>query len=139
MKKHLAGSLPEYKLSFTDLQVRYLNSESEKEKKFLIRMMRKKASSFEEWLFVFGHSSEKRIRYKAEKKVVKAAHTVPNLVIVIQNYNLTREREIVAIEKALIIASDNEFRDLKQLCAEKGMMVHYLDEKANRAMNAACC
>lgn len=122
-------------LSFEELQGKYLLTDSEREKRKLLRQMSNKATTFENWLFTFGHAKEQNVRFKSEKKLVKSANTVSELLLIVQSYKLSRSKQISAIEKALRIANNGkEFKSLQQICADKGMMLEYSREETKRAL-----
>lgn len=121
-------------LSFESLRSIYSSIDSEKWKKVVLSQMTKNAKTFEDWLFILGHSVEKNTRCMAEKKAVKLANSVPELLLLLKNHNMTRERQVEAINKMLKIADDEELHSLKSICARAGMMIEYHREETRRAL-----
>ena len=95
-------------LSFESLRSIYFSIDSEKWKRAVLRQMAKNAKTFEDWLFVLGHSLEKNTHCMAEKKAVNLANSVPELLLLLKNYYMTAERQVEAMNKMLKIADDEE-------------------------------
>jgi len=121
-------------LSFESLRYFYHTIDSEKWKKAVLRSMTKNARTFEDWLFVLGHSVEKNTRCMAEKKAVKLANSVPELLLLLKNHKMTMDGLVKAINKMLKIADDKELPSLKSICARAGMMMEFHREETSRAL-----
>ena len=59
-------------LSFESLRYFYHTIDSEKWRRVVLRQMAKNAKTFEDWLFILGHSVEKNTHCMAEKKSSKS-------------------------------------------------------------------
>ena len=121
-------------LSFESLRYFYHTIDSEKWKRAVLRQMAKNARTFEDWLFVLGHSVEKNTRYMAEKKAVKHANSVSELLLLLKNYYMTGKRQVEAMNKMLKIADDEELPSLESIFAKAGMMMEYHREETRRAL-----
>ena len=121
-------------LSFESLRSIYSSIDSEKWKKVVLSQMTKNAKTFEDWLFVLGHSVEKNTRCMAEKKAVKLANSVPELLLLLKNYYMTGKRQVEAMNKMLKIADDEELPSLESIFAKAGMMIEYHREETRRAL-----
>ena len=122
-------------LSFESLRNIYFSIDLEKWKRLVLRHMTKNAKTFEDWLFILGHSTDRNIHRMAEKKAVKFANSTSALLLLLNNYNTTRKKQVEAINKALRIAADNEeLHRLRSICARAGMMIEYHREETRRAL-----
>lgn len=121
-------------LSFESLRSIYSSIDSEKWKRAVLRQMAKNAKTFEDWLFILGHSLEKNTHCMAEKKAVKLANSVPELLLLLKNYYMTGKRQVETMNKMLKIADDEEFPRLESICAKAGMMIEYHHEETRRAL-----
>ena len=110
-------------VSFESLRYFYHTIDSEKWRRMVLRQMAKNAKTFEDWLFILGHSVEKNTSCMAERKAVKLANSVPELLLLLKNYYMTAERQVEAMNKMLKIADDEEFPRLESICAKAGMMI----------------
>lgn len=121
-------------VSFESLRYFYHTIDSEKWRRMVLRQMAKNAKTFEDWLFILGHSVEKNTSCMAERKAVKLANSVPELLLLLKNYYMTAERQVEAMNKMLKIADDEEFPRLESICAKAGMMIEYHREETSRAL-----
>lgn len=125
-------------LSFEELRKKYFLADSEKEKRNVLRKMSKKAATFEDWVFIYGQAKEQNIHCKSEKKMVKTADTISDLVFVIKTFMLTLEKKEYAIKKALSIASNKkDLEILEPICRENFMRVPYIAAKTRIAFEKA--
>ncbi len=129
LSNELFSSLP-----FESLHSIYSSIDSEKWKRVVLNQMAKNAKTFDDWLFILGHSVEKNTHCMAEKKAIKLANSVSALLLLLKNYNMTGKKQVEAIKKMLKIADDEELLGVKSICARAGMMIEYHREETRRAL-----
>ena len=121
-------------VSFESLRYFYHTIDSEKWRRMVLRQMAKNAKTFEDWLFILGHSVEKNTSCMAERKAVKLANSVPELLLLLKNYYMTGKRQVETMNKLLKIADDEELHNLESIFAKAGMMIEYHHEETRRAL-----
>lgn len=121
-------------LSCETLRNIYYSIDLEKWKRLVLRHMTKNAKTFEDWLFILGQATDRNIHRMAEKKAVKLAKSTSALLLLLNNYTITREKQVKAINKMLRIADNEELHRLKSICARAGMMIEYHREETRRAL-----